>query len=108
MYLKDYCGVQFAEVWLKALGVLGLGLLSMALMLGSMAEAQVVPPAQTIPEAPTLQNETLKPLDYRNKYDIYGGFRPSLFKPRPALIPGANLGGFDLQGTLWFGMRLGA
>src|ERR1700678_542903 len=108
MYLKDYCGVQFAEVWLKAIGVLGLGLLSMALMLGSMAEAQVVPPAQTIPEAPTLQNETLKPLDYRNKYDIYGGFASSHFNAGPSLIPGANLGGFDVQGTLWLKMRLGA
>jgi hypothetical protein len=108
MYLKDYCGVQFAEVWLKAIGVLGLGLLSMAFMLGSMAEAQVIPPAQTIPEAPTLQNETLKPLDYRNKYDIYGGFASSHFNAGPALIPGANLGGFDIQGTLWLKMRLGA
>jgi hypothetical protein len=108
MYLKDYCGVQFAEVWLKAIGVLGLGLLSMALMLGSMAEAQVVPPAQTIPEAPTLQNESLKPLDYRNKYDIYGGFASSHFNAGPALIPGANLGGFDIQGTMWLKMRLGA
>jgi hypothetical protein len=108
MYLKDYCGVQFAEVWLKAIGVLGLGLLSMALMLGSMAEAQVVPPAQTIPEAPTLQNESLKPLDYRNKYDIYGGFASSHFIAGPALIPGANLGGFDIQGTMWLKMRLGA
>jgi hypothetical protein len=108
MYLKDYCGVQFAEVWLKAIGVLGLGLLSMALMLGSMAEAQVVPPAQTIPEAPTLQNESLKPLDYRNKYDTYGGFASSHFNAGPALIPGANLGGFDIQGTMWLKMRLGA
>jgi hypothetical protein len=108
MYLKDYCGVQFAEVWLKAIGVLGSGLLSMALMLGSMAEAQVIPPAQTIPEAPTLQNETLKPLDYRNKYDIYGGFASSHFNAGPALIPGANLGGFDIQGTMWLKMRLGA
>jgi hypothetical protein len=108
MYLKDYCGVQFVEAWLKAIGVLGLGLLSMALMLGSMAEAQVVPPAQTIPEAPTLQNESLKPLDYRNKYDIYGGFASSHFNAGPSLIPGANLGGFDVQGTLWLKMRLGA
>jgi hypothetical protein len=93
---------------LKAIGVLGVGLLSMGLMLGSIAGAQVVPPAQTIPEAPTLQNETLKPLDYRNKYDLYGGLASSHFNAGPALIPGANLGGFDLQGTLWFGMRLGA
>ncbi len=108
MYLKDYCGVQFAEVWLKVFGVLGMGLLSMVLMRGSMAEAQVVPPAQTIPEAPSLQNESLKPLDYRNKYDIYGGFASSHFNAGPALIPGANLGGFDIQGTLWLRMRLGA
>src|SRR3984957_10894499 len=108
MYLKDYCGVQFAEVWLKAIGVLGLGLLSTALLLGSMAEAQVVPPAQTIPEAPTLQNETLKPLDYRNKYDIYGGFASSHFNSGPALIPGANLCGVDVQGTMWMNMRFGA
>jgi hypothetical protein len=108
MYLKDYCGVQFAEVWLKAIGVLGMGLLSLGLMLGSTAEAQVVPPAQTRPEAPTLQNESLKPLDYRNKYDLYGGFASSHFNAGPALIPGANLGGFDLQGTLWLNMRWGA
>jgi hypothetical protein len=93
---------------LKAIGVLSVGLLSMGLTLGSIAGAQVVPPAQTIPEAPTLQNESLKPLDYRNKYDLYGGFASSHFNAGPALIPGANLGGFDLQGTLWFGMRLGA
>jgi hypothetical protein len=93
---------------LKAIGVLGTGLLWMGLMLGSSADAQVVPPAQTIPEAPSLQNETLKPLDYRNKYDIYGGFASSHFNSGPALIAGANLGGFDIQGTLWFGMRLGA
>jgi hypothetical protein len=93
---------------LKAIGVLGVGLLSMGLMLGSIAGAQVVPPAQTIPEAPTLGNETLKPLNYRNKYDLYGGLASSHFNAGPALIPGANLGGFDLQGTMWFGMRLGA
>jgi hypothetical protein len=93
---------------LKAIGVLSVGLLSMGLMLGSIAGAQVVPPAQTIPETPTLQNESLKPLDYRNKYDLYGGLASSHFNAGPALIPGANLGGFDLQGTLWFGMCLGA
>ena len=102
---------------MKAIGVaarkwravlLGVGLLSTGLMLGSMADAQVVPPAQTVPEAPSLENETLKPLDYRNKYDIYGGFASSHFNAGPALIPGANLGGFDLQGTLWLNMRWGA
>jgi hypothetical protein len=102
---------------LKAIGVevrkwgavvLGTGLLGVGLTLGSTAEAQVVPPAKTIPEAPSLQNETLKPLDYRNKYDIYGGFASSHFNAGPALIPGANLGGFDVQGTMWLSMRLGA
>jgi hypothetical protein len=102
---------------LKAFGVaarkwravlLGMGLLSTSWMLGSMAEAQAVPPAQTIPEAPSLQNESLKPLDYRNKYDIYGGLASSHFNAGPALIPGANLGGFDVQGTMWLSMRLGA
>jgi hypothetical protein len=88
--------------------LLGMGLLSTGLMLGSMAEAQVIPPAQTVPETPTLQNESLKPLDYRNKYDIYGGLASSHFNAGPALIPGANLGGFDVQGTLWLSMRLGA
>jgi hypothetical protein len=85
-----------------------MGLLSTSWMLGSMAEAQAVPPAQTIPEAPSLQNESLKPLDYRNKYDIYGGLASSHFNAGPALIPGANLGGFDVQGTMWLSMRLGA
>jgi hypothetical protein len=89
-------------------GLLGMGLLSTGLMLCSMAEAQVIPPAQTVPETPTLQNESLKPLDYRNKYDIYGGLASSHFNAGPALIPGANLGGFDVQGTLWLSMRLGA
>jgi hypothetical protein len=102
---------------LKAFGVaarkwrtvlLGVGLLSTGGMLGSRADAQAVPPAQTIPEAPSLQNESLKPLDYRNKFDIYGGLASSHFNAGPALIPGANLGGFDVQGTMWLGMRLGA
>ena len=69
--------------------------------------AQVVPPAQTVPEAPSLENETLKPLDYREKYDIYVGFASSHFNAGPALIPGANLGGFDIQGTRWLRRRLG-
>jgi hypothetical protein len=77
------------------------------LSLSRIANAQVVPPAQTIPEAPSLQNETLKPLDYREKYDLYGGFASSHFNAGPALIAGANLGGFDIQGTMWLKMRLG-
>ncbi|MDX6460172.1 MAG: hypothetical protein QOE55_3869 [Acidobacteriaceae bacterium] len=88
--------------------LLSMGVLSTGWMLSSRADAQAGPPAQTIPEAPTLQNESLKPLDYRNKFDIYGGLASSHFNAGPALIPGANLGGFDVQGTMWFGMRLGA
>ena len=106
------------EVWLKAIGMaarkwgssgvlLGTVLLSLGSVLSGNAGAQVIPPAQTIPEAPTLSNETLKPLDYRNKYDIYGGLASSHFNAGPALIPGANLGGFDVQGTMWLNMRLG-
>ena len=75
--------------------------------LSGVAQAQIIPPAQTVPEAPTLQNESLKPLDYRNKYDIYGGLASSHFNAGPALIPGANLGGVDVQGTMWLNMRLG-
>jgi hypothetical protein len=87
--------------------LLSLGLLSIGLLLGSRADAQVVPPAKTIPEAPSLQNETLQKLDYRNKYDIYGGFASSHFNSGPFLVAGANLGGFDIQGTMWLKMRLG-
>jgi hypothetical protein len=89
--------------WGTAAVLLSVGWLSM----GRIAGAQVVPPAQTIPEAPSLSNETLKPLDYRNKYDIYGGVASSHFNAGPALIPGANLGGFDVQGTWWPKMRIG-
>ena len=85
----------------------GLGLALLSFMLGPLAQTQVVPPAQTVPETPTLQNETLKPVDYREKYDIYGGFASSHFNSGPALIPGANLGGFDVQGTMWLRRRLG-
>ena len=96
----------FVARWLGTRSVLlSTGWLS--LMLGTLAYAQVVPPAQTVPEAPSLQNETLKALDYRDKYDIYLGLASSHFNAGPALIPGANLGGFDVQGTRWLTMRLG-
>jgi hypothetical protein len=94
--------------WGTAGVLLGSALLSMGLTLGSIAGAQVIPPAKTVPEAPSLQNETLKPLDYSNKYDIYGGLASSHFNSGPALIPGANLGGFDVQGTMWLRPRIGA
>jgi hypothetical protein len=111
MYLKDYDRVQFAEVWLKGIGVAvrkwRMLLLVMGLLSTGFAEGQAIPPAQTIPEAPSLSNETLKPLNYANKYELYGGFASSHFNAGPALIPGANLGGFDIQGTYWRSMRLG-
>ena len=72
------------------------------------ASAQVIPPAQTIPEAPSLNNETLKPLDYSEKYDVYAGFASSHFNSGPYLVAGANLGGFDIQGTRWLSKRIGA
>lgn len=110
--------VQLAEVWLKVTGVMGrkwgtagvlLGGMLLGLALSSAANAQVVvPPAKTKTEAPSLQNETLKPLDYSNKYEIYGGFASSHFNAGPALIPGANLGGSDVQGTMWLRKRIGA
>jgi hypothetical protein len=89
------------RIVLLSLSFLGTGMFS------NSAEGQIVPPAQTIPEAPSLQNETLKPLNYRNKYELYGGFASSHFNAGPALIPGANLGGFDIQGTYWPTMRYG-
>jgi hypothetical protein len=87
--------------------LLGMGLMGTGWMLGRTAEAQVVPPAQTIPEAPSLSNDTLKPLHYMEKYDVYAGVASSHFNAGHALIPGANLGGFDLQGTYWLKMRYG-
>src|ERR1700761_247462 len=115
MYLKDCGRMKAVEVWLKALGVafgkgrmvlLGIGLLSTG-WLSRTADAQVVPPAPTIPEAPSLSNDTLKPLHYMEKYDLYFGLASSHFNAGPALIPGANLGGFDIQGTFWPSMRYG-
>jgi hypothetical protein len=101
---------------LKAFGVaamkwrivlLGMGLLSMGAIGSRTAAGQVVPPAQTIPEAPSLQNETLKPVNYLNRYDLYFGVASSHFNAGPALVPGANLGGFDAQGTWWPRVRYG-
>lgn len=103
MYLRNGA----LEDWALGFVARGLGLALLSFMLGPLAHAQVVPPAQTVPETPTLQNETLKPVDYREKYDIYAGFASSHFNAGPALIPGANLGGFDVQGTMWLRRRLG-
>lgn len=63
-----------------------------------MAQSASVP---TQPEAaPTTK--------YDNRYEIYGGMAYSHFKAGPNLLQGANLGGFDAQGTRWFNSRWGA
>jgi hypothetical protein len=68
---------------------------------------------QKLPPPPTIdvnvnQNETLSTVRYDNKYEIYGGLGFSHFKAGPQLAAGANLGGFDVQGTWWLTRRLGA
>ena len=95
------------RTWGPAAILFSLSLFGFAAFTPGAAQAQVVPPAQTVPEAPTLENETLKPVDYRNKWDVYAGVGSSHFNSGPALIPGANLGGFDLQLTRWMTKRLG-
>lgn len=83
-------------------------LLSGIALLGGAAVAQQVPPAATIQETPSLQNETLSHIKYNNEWEIYGGPAFSHFNGGPSLIVGTNLGGFDVQGTRWFTDRLGA
>lgn len=68
---------------------------------------------QRLPPPPTIdtnvnQNETLSAVRYENKYEVYGGLGFSHFKSGPSLAAGANLGGFDVQGTWWLTGRLGA
>jgi hypothetical protein len=45
---------------------------------------------------------------YDNRYDVYGGAAYSHFTAGPNIRQGANLGGFDVQGTRWLTGRLGA
>ena len=73
----------------------------------SGSNTQKLPPPPTI-DANVNQNETLSAVRYDNKYEIYGGLGFSHFKAGPALAAGANLGGFDVQGTWWLTKRLGA
>lgn len=73
----------------------------------SGSNAQKLPPPPTI-DANVNQNETLSAVRYDNKYEIYGGAGFSHFKAGPQLAAGANLGGFDVQGTYWLTGRLGA
>ena len=66
----------------------------------SGSNPQKLPPPPTI-DANVNQNETLSAVRYDNKYEIYGGLGFSHFKAGPQLAAGANLGGFDVQGTWW-------
>jgi hypothetical protein len=73
----------------------------------SGSNVQKLPPPPTI-DANVNQNETLSDVRYDNKYEVYGGLGFSHFKSGPQLAAGANLGGFDVQGTWWLWRRLGA
>lgn len=73
----------------------------------STSNSGKLPPEPTI-DANVNQNDTLSTVHYDNKYEIYGGAAFSHFKAGPSLAAGANLGGFDVQGTYWLTGRLGA
>ena len=73
----------------------------------STSNTQKLPPPPTI-DVNVNQNQTLSAVRYDNKYEIYGGLGFSHFKSGPQLAQGANLGGFDVQGTYWLTGRLGA
>jgi hypothetical protein len=73
----------------------------------SGSNPQKLPPPPTI-DVNVNQNETLSDVRYDNRYEIYGGAGFSHFKAGPELAAGANLGGFDVQGTWWLFRRLGA
>jgi hypothetical protein len=73
----------------------------------SGSNSQKLPPPPTI-DVNVNQNETLSTVRYDDKYEIYGGLGFSHFKSGPELAAGANLGGFDVQGTWWLTGRLGA
>ena len=66
-----------------------------------------LPPPPTI-DANVNRNVTLNDVRYDNKYEIYGGIGSAHFNAGPQLLSGANLGGFDVQGTDWLTPRLGA
>jgi hypothetical protein len=89
-------------------------LLLAGLVLGAVAAAaQSTSSTGKLPPPPTIdpnvnRNETLSAVHYNNRYEIYGGAAFSHFKSGPLLAEGANLGGFDVQGTRWFKPRLGA
>ncbi len=83
-------------------------------LLAAPARAQVqssdsngkLPPPPTI-DANVNRNLTLADVRYDNKYDVYGGIGDYHVNAGPQLIGGANLGGFEVQGTRWLSGRLG-
>ena len=100
---KSFCNCRSSRLLLAGalLGSIAAGAQS------SGSNTTKLPPAPTI-DANVNQNETLSAVRYDNKYEVYGGAAFSHFKGGPQLIEGANLGGFDIQGTRWFTPRLGA
>jgi hypothetical protein len=66
-----------------------------------------LPPPPTI-DANVNRNLTLADVRYDNKYDVYGGIGSYHANAGYQLIGGANLGGFDVQGTRWFTPHIGA
>ncbi|HZD50192.1 MAG TPA: hypothetical protein VE178_15730 [Silvibacterium sp.] len=64
------------------------------------AQAQYTQP-QVTPSAP------LSGVRYDNRWEVYGGVAYSHFNAGPDLVQGANLGGFDAEGTRWFTSRWG-
>ncbi len=71
----------------------------------SSANAKLPPPP--VIDANVNRNLTLADVRYDNKYDIYGGIGYQHVNTGPSLIEGAQLGGFDVQGTRWLTSRLG-
>ena len=94
--------------------LLGLIPLCGAALLAATAVAQSTSQNNTkLPPVPTIdtnvnQNETLTEVHYDNKYELYGGAGFRHIQAGPQLAAGANLGGFDVQGTWWLRKRLGA
>jgi hypothetical protein len=116
LLLKEYVGSRAvrrtAHRYAVMIGVTMLGCL--ALLAGSTQIGQAqnsdsngkLPPPPTI-DANVNRNLTLADVRYDNKYDVYGGFGSYHANAGPQLLGGANLGGFDVQGTRWFSQRLG-
>jgi hypothetical protein len=73
---------------------------------GTQSSDSKLPPPPTI-DPNVNRNLTLADVRYDNKYDVYGGIGSYHANAGPQLIGGANLGGFDVQGTRWFTPHLG-